>query len=99
MQQAKVRKKDKKFCSISDEQGIESNNMVENNDDIPRDVFETLNTNPDLHQANQECYQNPTDLPIPVIRIESPTSAESSFSEAETSDRSNDDTRKVIIHS
>ena len=90
--------KDKKF-GISDEEGIDSNNMVENNDEIPKDIFETFNTNPDLHQTIQECYQDPNDLPIPIIRIESPTSAKSSFSGAETSDRSNDDGSKLITHS
>ena len=91
--------KDKALCSISDEQSIQSNNVDENNDEMPRDVFETLNTNPDPHQTNKECYQDPNDLRIPAIRIESPTSAESSFSGAENSDRSNDDSSKAIIHS
>ena len=95
----KSQEKDKKLCSICDEQGIESNNMVENNNEMPRDVFETLSINLNPHQANQESYQDPTDLAVPVMRIESPTSAESTFSGTETSDQSNDDSSKVIIHS
>ena len=87
--------KHNKSGGMSDEQCIGINNMAENNDDTPRDVFETINTNPDPPQSNQECPQYPNDIPIPFIRIESPTSAESSFSGAESGGRSNDDTSKV----
>ena len=91
---------DKELGTISDEEGIVSNKMAENNNDVMHtEVFETLNTIPDLRQRNEEYYQDGEDFPIPVIRIESPTSAESSFSGAESSDRSNDDTREKITHS
>ena len=96
----RAEEEDKKFATISDAQAIRSINMAENNDIMHAEVFETLNSIPDpRHRNEEECYQDRDDLPIPVIRIESPTTAESSFSGAESSDRSSQDSSKEITHS